>query len=162
MIVRYRREGIMSTTFWADERRTAVHLLRSGRPPDQVATQLGRSRAWVYRWRQRFDQAGWTGLTDRSRAPHRSPNRLAEPIRQAIRQVRSELEARATQDRQLRYIGAAAVQARLRDQGLLPVPSSATIARVLAAAGMTRPPRPAPPEVHYPHLHPTQPHTLCQ
>jgi transposase InsO family protein len=161
-IVHYWREGIMTTTSWVTERRTAVHLLRSGRTPSQVATLLGRSLAWVYRCRQRFDQADWAALADRSRAPHHVANRLAAPIQQAIRQARSELEARSSQERQLRYIGAHAIQARLREQGLTPIPSIASIARVVAAAGMTRPKHPAVPEVRYPHLQPDQPHTLCQ
>jgi transposase len=152
----------MTTTTWSSERATAVHLLRSGRTPAQVAAHLGRSLAWVYRCRQRFAQAGWAGVQDRSRAPHQQPGRLSEAVRQAIRQARSELEAQAVQDHQLRYIGARAVQARLRDYGLWPLPSSASIERVLAAAGMTQPACPRAPEVVYPHLHPTQPQTLCQ
>jgi transposase InsO family protein len=152
----------MTTTSGTTQRATAVHLLRSGRTPEQVAAQLGRSRAWVYRCQQRFEQAGWAGLSDRSRAPHHQAQQLSPAVRQAIRQARSELEAQAAQEGQLRYIGGPAVQARLRAHGLTPLPSVASIERVLADAGMTRPQPPAPPVIHYPHLHPTQPHTLCQ
>ncbi len=152
----------MTTTIWSSERITAVHLLRSGRTPAQVAAHLGRSLAWVYRCRQRFAQAGWPGLQERSRAPHQQPRRLSKAVRQAIRQARSELEAQALQDHQLRYIGATAVQARLREYRLLPLPSTASIERVLAAAGMSQPRCQRAPEVVYPHLQPTQPHTLCQ
>jgi hypothetical protein len=152
----------MTTTAWSTERTAAVHLLRSGRTPAQVAAHLGRSLAWVYRCRQRFAQASWAGLQDRSRAPHHQPRRLSELVHQAIRHSRSELEAQAVQDQQLRSIGATAVQARLREHGLRPLPSTASIERVLAAAGMCQPRRPRAPEVIYPHLHPTQPQTLCQ
>jgi transposase len=152
----------MTTTAWSTERTTAVHLLRSGRTPAQVAAHLGRSLAWVYRCRQRFAQGGWAGMLDRPRTPHQQPRRLSEAVRQAIRRARSELEAQAIQDQQLRYIGATAVQARLREHGLRPLPSTASIERVLVAAAMTRPRRTRPPEVGYPHLHPTQPQTLCQ
>jgi len=152
----------MSDTNWATERQLGMHLLRSGRTPEAVAQQLGRSLAWVYRVRQRFAEAGWAGLADRSRAPTCHPTTLSAATRQAILAARSELEAHGGQARQLQYIGAPAIQARLRAQGTQPIPSTASIERVVAAAGMTRPRRVPPPDVSYPHVRPTAPLQLCQ
>jgi transposase InsO family protein len=143
-------------------RRAALHLLRSGQAPRAVAAALGRSLAWVYKWRARFAREGWTGLQSRSRAPHHPARRLPDTMRQAIRRARSELEAEAGEPDALRYVGARAIQARLRQRQLRPLPSLSTIEREVRAAGMTRPHPPPPPEVAYPHLTPTHPHALVQ
>jgi transposase InsO family protein len=146
------------------ERQTMIHLLRSGQTPAEVATTLKRSLAWVYKWRKRyFEQQAWEALQERSRAPRRRPRQIAEAIRQAICQARSELEAEATEPGKLSYIGAAAVQARLRRMKIKPLPNQRTIERVLKAAGMTRPrPSPAKTTVVYPQLQPQQPQQLVQ
>jgi transposase InsO family protein len=153
----------MAATSSYDERRTAIYLLRSGVPPTDVAKQLHRSLPWVYKWYDRFRvQQRWDSLNDRSRAPKAHPTRLSLPERQAIIRARSELEAEAAQPGHLNYIGAHAVQNRLRRQGVRRLPSISSIERTLAAAGMTRPHKPAPPPVVYPHLHPVHPLQLIQ
>lgn len=144
-------------------RQTAIHLLRSGKAPATVAQELGRSRAWVYKWRQRFFAThDWHALRDCSREPKRQPTHLSQALRDAIRQARSELEAEALQPGKLAYCGAQAVQARLRAKQIVPLPSLSSIERELRAAGMVRVHRPVAPLVNYPHLHPTQPLQLIQ
>ena len=41
----------------AERRRRAMELLRRGRRPSEVASELGRSREWLAKWRRRFDDA---------------------------------------------------------------------------------------------------------
>ena len=146
------------------QRQTAIHLLRSGKAPASVAQELGRSLAWVYKWRRRFFAAqDWQALHDRSRAPKHRPSQLPQAVRAAIRQARSELEAEAAQPGKLAYRGAHAIQARLRSKHLTPLPSISSIERELRVAGMVRPQRAgAEPQAAYPHLHPTQPLQLIQ
>lgn len=145
------------------ERKTAIHMLRSGIPASEVAEQLGWSISWVYKWRKRFKTESWAGLHSRSRAPKRCPKRLWERIRQRICQARSELEAEAAERTGLCYIGSGAVRARLEEKGVAPLPSTASIERVLRDAGMTQPrQKPDEEEVVYPRLHPTEPGQLCQ
>ena len=101
------------------ERQTMIHLLRSGHSPTEVAASLNRSPAWVYKWRKRyFECPAGEALQERSRAPRRRPRQLAAAVRQAICQARSELEVEATEPGKLSYIGAAAVQARLKRCGV--------------------------------------------
>lgn len=153
----------MTETQRYEERKTAVHLLRSGHSIVEVAQELGRSEGWVHKWYQRYQQEGWAGLHSRSRAPHHRPNRLPNSIHQAVREARSELEAEAAERKGLSYIGPGAVQARLVQKKRDPIPSTASISRILQEAGMTRPrTEQAEPKVKYPHLEPDQPHTLCQ
>ena len=152
----------MDESAWYAERQTAIHLLRCGKNPKEVAAELNRSEAWVYKWRKRFAQReDWHDLRAQSRAPKR-PRRLSETIKQAICRARSELEAEAAQPGHLVYIGPHAVRERLRRQRIRPLPATASIGRVLAASGMTRPQKPKEKKIIYPGLQPTQPHQLCQ
>ena len=147
------------------ERRTAIHLLRSGKIAGEVAQEVGRSVAWVYKWRKRFLEAGgdWRALEDRSRAPHHPPKKLPESIRQKIRMVRSELEAEAAKPGELSYIGTHAIRGRLRKQRIKPLPSITSIERELRAAGLTKPRNSQQPdEVEYPHMQAREPHQLVQ
>ena len=144
-------------------RQTAIHLLRSGKSPAQVAHLLNRSLAWVYKWQRRFAAGQWAALQDQSHAPAHQPHRLTPAVREAIRHTRSVLEAEATQPGTLSYIGASTIHARLQADGVTPLPSLTSIERELRAAGMVRPARHAPaPAVHYPHLQPTAPLQLVQ
>ena len=153
----------MESTDRYHERKSAIHLLRSGRSPKEVAEQLGRSLAWVYQCRQRFgEQGNWNDLKDRSRAPRHCPQALSLSVQQAIREARSELEAEAQQPDQLSYLGPQAIRNRLKGQGLQPLPSRASIGRVLSRAGMTHPKQKAKTKRAFPHLHLTQPHQLTQ
>jgi len=153
----------MSKTEYAI-RKTAIHLLRSGKTPTEVAQELSRSRVWVYKWRERFfAQGDWQALQDQSRAPDHPPKKLSEAVQQAIRQARSELEAEDAEPGKLSYVDAHAVSARLRRKQVSPQPSISSIERELRAAGMTRPSRPKEAaEVDYPHIHPTRPLQLIQ
>lgn len=144
------------------QRKTAIHMIRSGVRVAEVAQRLGRSTPWVYKWRDRFKAEGWNGLHSRSRAPKHCPSRLSEAIRQSIRQARSELEAEAAEKEGLRYIGSGAVRTKLEEKGIGPPPSTASIERVLNDAGMTRPHCEKEEAVKYPRLHPIKAGVLCQ
>ena len=122
-----------------EQRKTAIHLLRCGLSPTQVAVQLDHSRAWVYKWWNRYDEnKDFNSLHDRSRAPIHSPRELCEEIRLKIKMTRSELEAEAAEGSSRVNIGAKAVQKRLRINGCVNVPSLSSIGGVLRRAGMTR------------------------
>jgi transposase/transposase InsO family protein len=152
----------MTENEWYQERKTAIHMTRSGIPVNEVAQQLGRSIPWIYKWQDRFKAEGWTGLHSRSRAPVHCPNRLSEKVRQSICQARSELEAEAAEQEGLRYIGSGAVRGRLEQKGVHPLPSTSSIERVLRDAEITHPRRDPEEDVKYPRLHPKKPGQLCQ
>lgn len=147
-----------------DEQRQAfIHLWRSGQIPTQAARELGRSPAWGYKWKARYEQDNWAGLKERSRMPHHSPRQTAATVCQEIRRLRSELEAEAQSPDKLGYIGAHAIYGRLVSSGFKPVPGVSTIERILRRAGMTTPKLPKPKkEVDYPHLKPIAAHQLTQ
>jgi transposase InsO family protein len=146
-----------------EERKSAIHLLRAGQSVRAVADELGRTPRWVRKWRKRYQLAGWEGLIEGSRRPHRLARQTTAANQQAIRKARSELEAEAAAGHGLKYIGGQAIRTRLKEQGIRPLPSIATIERVIRAAGMTRPyQRVQPLEIRYPHVRVRQPQTLIQ
>lgn len=147
----------------AKERQTAIHLLRSGVSAAETATALERSLSWVYKCQARFEVGGWSALGDHSRAPHTSPTQLPQKVRRVIRQTRSQLEAEAQQPDQLVYIGAPAIQGRLRSRQIDPLPSLSSIERELRRAGLTHPRRAQEQAlIVYPHLQPLHTHQLTQ
>lgn len=150
-------------TTLAEDRYTAIHLLRAGHSTTEVAKQLKHTARWVRKWHQRFVQEGWSGLEERSRIPHTSGRRLPERLRQAVVQARSELEAEAARSDRLKYIGGPAVRTRLKAKEEPCLPSVPTIERILREKGLTRQKSAkAQPEVTYPHLRPSQSQQLCQ
>jgi predicted NAD-dependent protein-ADP-ribosyltransferase YbiA (DUF1768 family) len=153
----------MGTKAEDSQRQALVHLLRSGKTPAEAAKELGRSRSWCYKWQERFRQASWAGLKERSRAPHYISRKTPERVRQVILRTRSELEAEALQPDQLSYIGAGAIFGRLQGQGMGSLPGISTIERILRQSGKIKPrlPKPAK-EVDYPTLHADQVHQLTQ
>src|SRR6266481_937355 len=153
----------MDTNADSSQRQALVHLLRSGKTPAEAAKELGRSSSWVYKWRDRYRRAGWDGLKDQSRAPHRIARKTSERVRQAILKTRSELEAEALQADALSYIGANAIFGRLQEAGMTSPPGVSTIERILRQAGMTKPRQPKlEKEVEYPTLHMGAAHKLTQ
>ena len=146
-----------------EDRKSLIHLLNSGKKPREAAQELGRSPAWVYKWKNRYEQNGWAGLHSHSRAPKNIVRRISAEVRQEILYIRSELEVEAENKDNLGYIGADAIYGRLRIRGVTALPAVSTIERILRLAGKTKPRLPqAEKEVVYPHLKPIAVHQLTQ
>jgi putative transposase len=145
------------------QRRALIHLLRSGKTVRQATQELGRARSWGYKWKARYEQEGWDGIKERSRAPCHIARKTPEAVRQEVLRVRSELEVEAQQSDKLGYIGAAAIYGRMRSSGMETLPGLSTIERILRQAGMTKPRQTKEEKrVQYPHLKPKVAHQLTQ
>ena len=146
-----------------EERKSAIHLLRSGLNTDAVANELGRTSRWVRKWRVRYRSEGWDGLLCRSRCPHHFGRETTETTKKAIQKARSKLEAEAAEGKGLKYIGGQAIRTRLKEENVSPLPSISTIERVIRSAGMTHPYQvPKQAKIEYPHLDIKDPQTLIQ
>ena len=53
-------------------------------PMTELCERYGISRKTGYKWLDRFDAGGRAGLSDRSRAPHQCPHRIADNVAQLI------------------------------------------------------------------------------
>lgn len=115
-------------------RRRAVKMVTDwGQRPSDVAEELGRSRQWVHKWLRRFGEEGEAGLEDRSRAPRRPPKGIEEATVAEVLRIRGELESDPVAS-----VGAVSIQAAMEREGWEPIPSVASIQRILHQAGKTR------------------------
>lgn len=146
-----------------EERHEAIVLLQAGLTVKAVSEQLQRSPQWVRKWRRRFTKSGYAGLQEAPRTPRRCGRALPLRIKEAVIRARMQLEAEASQRQGLKYIGGQAVRTRLQTQGCDPLPSVATIERILRRAGLTHAsPVRLQPRLTYPRLQPQQVHELIQ
>ncbi len=153
----------MDKKIHAEQRRALIHMLRSGKTLHEVAVELGRPFSWCYKWKARYEQDGWSGLEERSKAPHQVPRKTPEAMRREILRIRSELEAEAQGKEELGYIGGHAIYGRLRAGGGTSLPSVCTIERILHQAGVTRPHLPkVEKEMIYPQFQASAVHQLTQ
>ena len=85
------------------------------------------SRKTIYKWIERYNQEGWDGLTERSRAPIHSPSAVTKEIEAAILHFKG---------RYPRW-GAPKIHRKIREMDGAPCVS--TVSNVLKRAGLTQP-----------------------
>lgn len=119
----------MAFPWQVEHRYGAVLEVRQGCPVGDVAVRYGASRQSVYNWVARFDAAGLAGLRDRSRRPHRSPQRMPAEVESLVCGLR----------RAHPRWGARRLVFELTRRGVDPVPVPATIHRALARNGLVTP-----------------------
>jgi transposase InsO family protein len=118
--------------------------------------EQGISRQSFYVWQARYRAEGLDGLEPRSRAPHSSPQRSSAEVEEAIVAVRKELTEQGLD------AGPATIQWHLRRRGLRPVPSEATIWRVLVRRGFVVPEPHKRPKRSYRRFEASAPNELWQ
>ena len=136
-------------------RKKAIQLYLSGEPKTKIARQIGRSRAWVYRWTKRYNPDHLeSSLADQERRPKRPYQSWSEEIHQMVTSSRKlRLEARQP-GYEYALISAEAIHYELRELGVSPTPPVRTIHYWLKQAGLIlekpiaaaekRPPKPYP------------------
>ncbi|NTU56827.1 MAG: transposase [Anaerolineales bacterium] len=113
-------------------RRKAMRLRLRGTSHEVILAKVHRSRAWLSKWQQRFDQYGISGLHSHSRRPHQPPTKYSPRIVQLIVQTRRRLVKQ-----KVGLIGARAIRRELRKaSGGTSLPSLSTIKCVLRRRGM--------------------------
>jgi transposase len=121
-----------------ERRRAVVTLYLDGWSAKAIAGYLETSRSTVYDVLRRWDEEGWPGLADRSRAPHHHARKVDLKAMVAIRRLQANPE-----------LGEFRIHAALLQHGLRLSPR--TCGRILAlhrALGAPRPAEPAPREPH--------------
>jgi transposase InsO family protein len=113
-----------------EQRYNAVmEVLRDGCMVVEVAERYGVSRQAVHRWLRRYQQGGLDALADRSHRPGRCPHQLAAVVEAHLCELR-----RAHPSWGPRRLGH-----ELARQQISPLPSRATIYRVLVRNGLVEP-----------------------
>ncbi len=114
-----------------EQRVELIRLHDEGESIVWLAESYGVSRKTIYKWLDRHQVEGSGGLRDRSRAPHRSPQRLSEEMIARI------VEARLRWGWGPRKLAVKLAQA-VPDQK---VPAASTIAELLRSKGLSHPRR---------------------
>jgi hypothetical protein len=104
-------------------RRLAFKLFDKGKTPAEILAKIPPSRPWLFKWKQRFEQAGWEALDSLSKAPHHSPHAYPSAAVKLVVRIRKRLEKS-----RVGFVGARAIrQELLRRRLLKPAPSVKTI-----------------------------------
>lgn len=120
-------------------RQEAIRRRLQNEKPGEICRALNRSPRWLHKWWATYQRHPQTDFADGSRAPHTSPQQTPPAIEQAVVTARRTLEAGATPATKYGLIGAAAIRQHLTALGMAPLPSAATIQRILARHGLTQP-----------------------
>lgn len=129
----------MKAEFLYEQRKTAIHLIRSGLSKPEVAFRLRRSRQWVSAWWKQYNKnKDFTDLRNHSSAPKHIPGKINEEIRREIIIARSELEAEKAEGKTKVHIGVEAVRERLKIKGFKKIPSAKSIERILKESGVSQ------------------------
>lgn len=112
------------------QRKEFVMLASANNIPFQaLCRRFNISTKTGYKLLDRYRREGETGLLERSRRPHRSPNRTAPAIEAAVLQLRAQHPA----------WGGRKLHARLRAQGFDTLPATSTITDMLRRHGLIHP-----------------------
>jgi transposase InsO family protein len=123
----------MAGTVVAMDVRMAAALAQGVDDVAAFCREQGISRQSYYKWKKRFDLEGLDGLHERSRRPNTVPIATPAEVEDAIVRARKELADAGE------FNGPFSIADRLTAQGIEPLPSRATIARILARRGQVRP-----------------------
>jgi putative transposase len=120
-------------------RREAIRRRLEGESRAAICQALQRSLRWFDKWWAEYRQNPLTDFASRSRSPHRSPQQMPASVVQAVLALRQLFEQAATRETRYGLIGAHAIWARLKELRVSPLPSVATIQRILAQHHLTHP-----------------------
>ncbi|MGW5328892.1 IS481 family transposase [Streptomyces sp. NPDC004014] len=112
-----------------EQRYHAVMEVAAGVPVTQVAARYGVSRQSVHSWVRKYEQSGLPGLADRSHRPESCPHRIAGEVEAVVCELR----------RRHPGWGPRRLVHELERRGITPVPSRATVYRILVRNGLVEP-----------------------
>ncbi len=120
-------------------RREAICRRLQGESRRAICRALGRCPRWFDKWWAEYCRDPHTEFADHSRAPQCVPHKTPALVEQAIVSARAVLEAAQTPETKYGLIGAPTVQSQLERLDIQPVPSVATIQRIMARHDQTHP-----------------------
>ena len=105
-------------------RQEAIHRRLKGETVTAICSSVLRSRMWFYYWynRYRVNQKDW--FRNRSKRPHRSPDKTPPALEKKIIEIRKSLSGESL------FHGAQSTQWEMEARGIKNIPSIATINRI--------------------------------
>ncbi len=113
------------------ERIRAVQRYLNGEKPRAICASLGHSKAWLYKWVERYNEADSSWSESNSRRPLTSAYRTPQEVEEIVKLVRLNLYNKNL------FCGAQAILWELEDLGVKPLPSLRTIGRILSRNELT-------------------------
>jgi len=113
------------------ERIRAVRRFLNGEKPEAICTSLGCSKAWLYKWVERYVENDSSWSQSHSRRPLTSASRTPQEVEEIVKMVRLNLYNKDL------FCGAQAIHWELEDLGVKPLPSLRTINRILSRYELT-------------------------
>jgi len=133
-------------------RRQAFKFFELGKSPVEILARIPRSRSWLFKWKQRFEERGWQALDSLSKAPHHSSQGYQPEVIRLVVCTRRRMEKST-----VGLVSARALQQELLRQRLLTtLPSQTTIKRWLREAGLLGASPITSDEAYYPALPPPE------
>ncbi len=89
----------MAETSEYERRCRAIRLSKKGMAFGAICARVGRSRFWLAKWLRRFQEQGWAGVREQSRAPRRIWRRTPARVVALVLRIRgggAESEAAPT------------------------------------------------------------------
>jgi putative transposase len=113
------------------QRTGAVQRYLNGEKPESICASLGCSRAWLYKWVDRYFEGDPFWSEGYSRRPLTSLTRTQSEIEEIVKIVRLNLYNQGL------FCGAQAIGWEMEELNVQPLPSIRTIARILSRHGLT-------------------------
>jgi transposase-like protein len=107
-------------------RHLAVQRYLAGDLIETICQEMGCSKSWLYKWKQRYQATDPTWVQERSRRPQTTPTQTPESIATEIRQLRQTLSADGTTT-----VSARVIQEHLSLHPTTALPALRTIYRIL-------------------------------
>lgn len=127
-------------------RRKACKLFDKGFRVTQILKLIPRSRSWLYKWKQRFEEEGFAALDGLDTAPHHSPHEYPHQVVALVLRIRHRLQ-RAS----VGLVGARSIRRELKQRHALKrVPGLTSINRWLKEAGLVDTSVEEPEKIYYP------------
>ena len=107
-------------------RQLAVKRYLNGDPIEQICREMGCSKSWLYKWKNRYQAAEPTWSQERSRRPKTTPAKTPEAIEAEITRLRQTLSPDGSEP-----VSARVIRDHLRHHPIASRPSLRMISRIL-------------------------------
>jgi transposase-like protein len=107
-------------------RQDAIERYLAGDPIETICREMGCSKSWLYKWKNRYEASKPTWVQERSRRPRRIPTQTSEALERAIIHLRDSLSPGESHS-----VSAQVIREHLGRHHGASLPSRRTISRIL-------------------------------
>ena len=116
----------MSPSVLQRRRQEGLERYLAGDPIEVICQEMGCSKSWLYKWKNRYEASKPTWLQERSRRPKSTPTHTPEALERAIVHLRDSVSPAES-----RSVSAQVIREHLERHHVESLPSLRTISRIL-------------------------------